>query len=162
MNVGVAAGAWRQLRRSCAHPVNRAGRDRAMALVAQCVDLRHVQQPRVLRTMRRVAPQAPLRLDRGVLEDEWPARLRVALGADRILIGRGLQVVVPEGAVRIVAVAALHQAFIHLVVEGHIERRLHVGVALKAERGLRSLEQLLLPVLACTLWQLVQPTLALA
>ena len=34
MDIGVAAGAWCQLRRSRAHRVNRAGGDRAMALVA--------------------------------------------------------------------------------------------------------------------------------
>jgi hypothetical protein len=112
-----------------------------VALVAQRVDVRHIQQPRVLRTVRSVATQASFRLDRGVLEDERPARLGVALGADRILIGRRLQVVVPEGAVNVVAVAALDQAFVHLVVERHIERRLHVGVALEAKRGLRSLQQ---------------------
>ena len=41
------------------------------------------------------------------------------------------------------AIAALHQALIHLVVEGHAEGRLHVRVALEAERGLRRLQQLL-------------------
>src|ERR1035441_10473647 len=41
VNIGVAADAWRQLRRSCVHPVNRAGRARAMALVAHCVLLLH-------------------------------------------------------------------------------------------------------------------------
>jgi len=141
MDIGVAADAWCQLRRSCAHRVNRAGRDRAMALVAQRVDIRHVQQPRVLRAMRGVAPQAPLRLHRGMLVDERPTRLRVALGADRILIGRGLQVVVSEGAVRIVAVRTFHEAFIHSVVEGHIERRLDVCVALEAKGRLFGLEQ---------------------
>ena len=34
VDICVAAGAWRQLRRSCAHRVNRAGSDRAMTLVA--------------------------------------------------------------------------------------------------------------------------------
>jgi len=143
MDVGVAAGARRQLRRSCAHPVHRAGRDRAMALVAQGIDLRHVQQACILRTMRRVASQAAFRLDRCVLEDEWPARLGMALGADLILIGRRLQVIVPESAMNVMAIAALDQTFIHPVMERHIERRLYIGVALKAEHGLRSLEQLL-------------------
>jgi len=40
-----------------------------------------------------------------------------------------------------VAIAARDQAFVHLVVERHIERRLSVGVALEAERRLRSLQQ---------------------
>jgi hypothetical protein len=40
-----------------------------------------------------------------------------------------------------VAIAARDQAFVHLVVERHIERRLSVGVALEAEGRLRSLQQ---------------------
>jgi hypothetical protein len=143
MNVGVAAGTRRQLRRSCTHPVNRAGRNGAMALVAKGVDLRHVQQAGILRTMRRVASQAAFGLDRGVLEDEWPARLGVALGANLILIGGRPEVVVPECAVWIMAVGAAHEPFIHLVMERHVEGRFYIGVALKAERGLRSFEQLL-------------------
>ena len=144
MDHGVAVNAGLQLRRSCVHPVNRAGSNWAVALVAQGVDRGHIQQPGVLRAMRSVAGQAALRLDRGVLVHEWPAVLHVALGADRILIGRGPDVVVPKGAVNIMAVAALDQAFVHLVVEGHIECRLHIGVALIAERGLGRLEQRLL------------------
>jgi len=50
------------------------------------------------------------------------ARLRVALGADRILIGGRLHVVRVEGAVRVVAVAALDQAFVHPVMERHGKR----------------------------------------
>jgi len=91
--------------------------------------------------MRGVAPKAPLRLHRGMLVNERPARLRVALGADRILIGRGPQVVVSEGAVRIVAIRASHEAFIHPVVEGHIEGRLDLCVALEAKNRLLGLEQ---------------------
>src|SRR5580658_4775795 len=144
MNKRVATDAWRDLRRSSAHRVNRAGGDRAMALVAQRVDVRHVQQPGVLRAMRSVAPQAALRLDRSVLVHEWPAGLGVALGADRILIGSRLQVVVPEGAVNVVAVAAFDQPFVHLVVKRHIERRLGVSVALKTEHWLWRLQQRLL------------------
>ena len=91
--------------------------------------------------MRSVAPQASLRLDRGMLVNERPTRLRVALGADRILIGHGFQVVVSEGAVRIVAVRTLHETFVHPVVKGHIEGRLDVCVALEAKGRLFGLEQ---------------------
>jgi len=76
----------------------------------------------------RVARQASFRLDRGMLKHEGPAVLHVALGADRVQIGGGPDVVVAESAVDVVAVAALQQAFVHLVMEGHVERRLHVGV----------------------------------
>ena len=124
--------------------MNCAGRYRAMALVAEGVDRRHIQQPRILRSVRCVATHASFRLDCGMLVHEWSACLGVALGANRILIRCGLEVVVPEGAVSIMAVAALDQTLIHLVVERHIECRLHVGVALEAERRLRSLEQCIL------------------
>ena len=110
-----------------------------MALVAQGIDLRHVQQSGVLRAMRSVAPQTSFRLHRCVLEDKWSSRLRVALGADRILVCRGLQIVVPECTVNVMAVAACDQAFVDPVVERHIECRFHVGVALKTERELISL-----------------------
>ena len=137
----MAAGAWRQLRRTRIHAVNRAARYGTMALVAQSVDVRHIQQPRILRSMGRVAAHAAFGLDRGMFVDKRPARLGVALGAYRVLVCCGLQVVVPERPVNIVAIAALHQLFIHLVVEGHVERGLHVRVALEAKCWLRSLEQ---------------------
>ena len=129
-------------RRSRSHSVNRVGSDAAMALVAQRVDGRHVQQAGVLGTVRSVASQTSLGLDRDVFKDERPARLAVALGADRVLVGRGLQVVGQEGAVHVVAIAARDQAFVHLVMERHIERGLRVGVALKAKRRLCRLQQL--------------------
>ena len=141
MDPGVAACAGRQLRRSSTHTVNRAGGHRAVALIAQRINTRHVQQPSVLRTMRSMAPHASFGLDRGVLVDERSARLHVALGADQVLIGSGFQVVVPESAVHVMAVAAIDRAFGHRVVERHSERPLHVAVALVAELRLRNLEQ---------------------
>ncbi len=41
----------------------------------------------------------------------------------------------------VVAIAARDQAFVHFMVERHIKRWLSVGVALEAERRLRSLQQ---------------------
>jgi len=114
-----------------------------MTLVAQHVDVRHVQQARILRAVRTVARRASFRLDRGMLVNERSTHIRVALGADLVLIGRGPQVIVPEGTVHVVAVAALDQPLIHPVMERHAERRLYVTVALIAERRLRGLEQVL-------------------
>src|ERR1700691_2347501 len=141
MDVGVAVRTSYGFRRPRAHSVDRVGSYAAVALVAERGDGRHVQQAGVLGTVRSMASQTPLGLDRDVFKDERPARLGVALGADRVLVGRGLQVVGSEGAVHVVAIAARDQAFVHLVVEGHIERRLSVGVALEAKRRLRSLQQ---------------------
>src|ERR1700683_2008990 len=142
MNIGMAVRTSYGFRRPRAHSVNRVGSYAAVALVAERGDGRHVQQAGVLGTVRSGASQTPLGLDRDVFIDERPARLGVALGADRVLVGRGLHVVGSESAVHVVAIAARDQAFVHLVVERHIERRLSVGVALEAERRLRSLQQL--------------------
>lgn len=112
-----------------------------MALIAQRIDVGHVQEPRILRTMRCVASQTTLSLDCGMFEDEWPACLRVALGANRILIGRGFDVVVPKGAMRVVAIGTFDQALVDSVVKGHIETGFDIRVALKAEGRLTYLEQ---------------------
>ena len=111
-----------------------------MTLVAQLVHAGHSQQAGVLRAMRSVARQASFRLDRRMFIHKGPTILHVALGAYRIQIGGRPDVVVPERSVDIVAVAALQQAFVHLVMEGHVEGRLHVGVALITEIGLRCLQ----------------------
>jgi len=142
MNHGVAIDAWCQRGRSRTHSVNCRGSNLTVALIAQRVDVRHIQQTRVLRPMRRVASHTSLGLDRSVLKHKGATRLGVALGADRILIGRGLQVVVPKGPVWIMAVRAAHSALVHLVVERHIKRRFRVGMALEAQCGLRSLQQM--------------------
>ena len=141
MDISVAAGAWCQLRRSCAHAMNRGCCNRTVALVAQRVDIRHIQEPCVLRSVRSVTSEAAFSFHRGVLIDKWSARFCVAFCADRILIGGGLQVVVPECTVRVVTVAAFDQLFIHLVVKRHVELRLYVRVALEAELRLRRLQQ---------------------
>ena len=141
MNIGMAVRTSYDFRRPRAHCVNVVVRYAAVTLVAERVDGGHVEQAGVLGTVRSVASQTSLGLDRDMLKDERPARLGVALGADRVLVGRGLEVVGLEGAVHVVAIAARHQAFLHFVVEWHIERRLSVGVALEAEPRLRSLQQ---------------------
>src|SRR5580698_1194233 len=141
MNIGMAVRTGYGFRRPRAHSVNRVGSYAAVALVAERGDGWHVQQAGVLGTVRSVASYASLGLDRDVFIDERPARLGVALGADRVLVGRGLHVVGSEGAVHVVAITARDQAFVHLVVERHIERRLSVGVALEAKRRLRNFQQ---------------------
>ena len=79
-----------------------------MALVAQLIDIGNIHQARILRAMRSVASQASLRLYRCMLKHEWTTRLCVALGANHILICCGLQVVVAESAVWIVAIRATY------------------------------------------------------
>jgi len=124
--------------------MNGAGGNLAVALVAQRGDSRHVQQTRVLGAMRRVARDASFGLDRGVLKNKRTTLLHVALGADGILIGGGLHIVLAKGAMHIVAILAGNQTFFNLVMEGHGELRLDLGVALEAELGLGGLEQMIL------------------
>lgn len=115
-----------------------------MALVAQRGNRRHIQQPRILRAVRRMASGATLSPDRSVLEREWPTHINVALGADGVLVGRGSQIDQIERAVRVMAVGALDQAFIHPVVNRQIELRFLVSVAPVAEPRLRSLQEVFL------------------
>jgi hypothetical protein len=73
-----------------------------------------------------VAAEAALSLYRRVFKHEGSAGLGVALGADCVLIGSRPNIVVAEGAMNVMAVAAFDQALIHLVMEGLRERRLDV------------------------------------
>jgi hypothetical protein len=59
------------------------------------------------------------------------------------LIGSGLEIVVAEGAVWIVAIAAANRAFVHWMVEGHVECGFLVAVASEAELRLFGLQQML-------------------
>jgi hypothetical protein len=76
-----------------------------------------------------------------VLKREWPGLVRVAREANRILRRRGSQLARQETAVRIVAIAALHQAFVHAMMERLGKRRFHFAVAVVAKLRLRILHQ---------------------
>jgi len=65
----------------------------------------------------------------------------VALRADQVLVGGGFEVVVPERAMHVMAVAAFDKALVHLVVERHGEGWLYVGVTLEAQIRLLCQEQ---------------------
>ena len=90
--------------------MDRGCRNRAVALVAQDVDVRHIEQPCILRPVRRVAPEATLALDRRVLVDKRPAFIGMALGADLIGIVPRPDVVPLKCAMNVVAIGALDQA----------------------------------------------------
>jgi len=142
MDHGVAANAGLHLCRTRAHTMYRSCGDRAVTLIAKLVDIGNVQQPRILGPVRCVTGKATFRLDRRVLEYKWSARLRMALGADSVLIRGRPDVVVAEGAVNIMAVTALDQPLIHLVMKRLRERRLHIRVAGVTKLGLRHLQQI--------------------
>jgi len=73
--------------------------------------------------------------------NERPQCLRMAFGADGILIRIGSQQLVLQRAMRIVAIATDQNTFVDLVMKRLRERRLHIGMAGVAELGLRHLEQ---------------------
>lgn len=64
------------------------------------------------------------------------SRLRVTLRADRINLRCRFQILVIETPMRVVTVRAGDQPFFHLVMERLIELRLHIGMALEAQRRL--------------------------
>ena len=89
MNLVVAHGAGLVLRglivRRPRWPLSREG----MALQAEHVHRHHFEQPRIGRTVRRVATGATFGLDRHVLVDEWPLLVDVALVTDEIATRQG-------------------------------------------------------------------------
>ena len=99
-----------------------------MALHTEGVDVVPGKQSRVRGPVRRVARNASLGLDGRMLVNKRPSSLGVALGADRVLIGSRLQVLGLKTSVGVVAIAAAHQSFIHLVVERLREGWLYIGV----------------------------------
>lgn len=86
--------------------------------------------------MRRVAGDASFRLHRRMLKDKWAGLFRVAGEADLVLRCRGAQLLRKEAAMRIVAIRAGEQAFIHSVMHGFGELRLYFTMASVAEHRL--------------------------
>ena len=76
-----------------------------------------------------MARDAALRLYRCVLKTEWPGFIGVAVEAKLVLCGGSTQLMREEAAMRVVAVAAYEQAFIHFVMKRPREFRLHLQMA---------------------------------
>ena len=113
-----------------------------MALQADRVHVCAVQQTWIRTAMRKVTCGATFGLHHRVLVYKRARCFRVALRAHRIHLRRGAKILAIERAVWIVTVAALHQSLFHLVVVGHIELRLRIGMTLEAKRRLRRRKQL--------------------
>ena len=88
-----------------------------------------------------MAGLAPIHFDRLVFEYEWPLLVGVALEANSVLCGIRTHLLRFHSAVDVVAIAALDQAFVHPMMEGHVELGLLLEVAPITELGLRLLEQ---------------------
>jgi len=79
------------------------------------------QQARIGRTMRRMTRNAALGLDGSMFVNKWSLLVYVTLDAGCVRAGRKSSLLEFEAAVRIVAIAALHRTFQHLVMERQLE-----------------------------------------
>ena len=115
-----------------------------MTLQAKHVHQAHFEQARIGGTVRRVATAAALGLHRHVLVNEGSLLVDMALVANRIPARQGPHL--PKGgrAVGIVAVVALHQAFVDPVVKGFGKISFGCGMAPVAQLGLALDQQMLL------------------
>ena len=85
--------------------------------------------------MRRVTGNAAIGFDRSMLVYEWSLLVCVTLDASSVRARRQSCLFKFETAVRVVAIAALHCAFQHFVVERQIE--LVLGLTMTTETELR-------------------------
>ena len=104
-----------------------------MARKAQQVHVADFQQMRIRRAVRCMARLATFNFYRLMLEHKWPAFFRVTGEAHRVLRRGGPYLLGLNRAMRIVAVIARNQAFVHPMMEGHRELRFLLGVARIAE-----------------------------
>ena len=93
-------------------------RGERMALQAQQIYLAHTKQAWVCGTMGRVATTAAFCFHRDMLVYKWSSGIGVALGADGVSARQSFYLPQGCGAMRVMAVAALKQAFIYAVVIG--------------------------------------------
>src|SRR5690348_8753012 len=104
-----------------------------MTLEAQHVHRRDPQQASTHRAMRGVATDAAVQADGRMLEHERPLFFTMAAQANIIFAGRGPQPAPAHGSVRIVAVLALYEAFVHAMAEWFAEFRFLLVMAAIAE-----------------------------
>ena len=87
------------------------------------------QQTWIRRTVRRMARDATVRLDRRVLVNKRSLLVCVTLDASCVGAGRESRLLELKTTVRIMAITALHRAFQHFVVERQLELVLRLAVA---------------------------------
>jgi hypothetical protein len=114
-----------------------------VTLQTQQVDLRDAQKSRIGRAVRRVATHASFGLDRHVLVNEGTLLVGVALVANGVASGRGAHLAQLRGAMHVVTIAALHQAFIYAMAVGTGEVGTGRSMAAVAQIGLGLDEQVL-------------------
>ena len=91
------------------------------------------QQPRIRRSVRRVTGGAPFGLYRSVFIGKRALLVRVTLDTSCIPAGCEPGLFEFESTMRVMAIAATHGSFQHLVMEGRRKRRLDLAVATHTE-----------------------------
>ena len=112
-----------------------------MALQAKHVHVAELEQVRVGRAMGDMAGRAAFGLDGFVLENERTVFVDVALVANGVLSGGCAHLLGRYRAVRVMAIATLHESLVDAMVERHGELRLLLQMAGVAELGLGLDEQ---------------------
>ena len=90
--------------------------------------------------MRRMARSTSFRLEWRVFESERSLLVGMTLNARRICAGCQSRLFELETTVRIVAIAALHRTFQHLVMERQVELVFRLTMTIQAELRLAVLE----------------------
>ena len=89
----------------------------AMTSQTQLVDRAVFQKTRVRRAVRNVTRRATFGFHRSVFVNKWPLLVRMTLHAGRVGAGRQSRLLEFKTTMRIMAIAALHDAFENLVME---------------------------------------------
>src|SRR5690242_20326562 len=116
-------------------------RGESMAFQAYQVHLRPLQESRVGGPVRHVARRASFYLHGFMLVHEGSRLVRVALEAHQVLRPCRPQLSRLEPAMLVMAVGALHQSFVHSMMEGPVELLLLIQVATVTKCRLLLLQQ---------------------
>ena len=115
---------------------------RAVTGQTQLRDAARNQQSRIRRTVRCVTRDTTIGLHRRMFVNERSLLVCMALDASRVSASRQPCLFKFETAVRVVAIATLHRAFQHLVMERQIELVLRLTMATETKLWLAVSEQL--------------------
>ena len=113
----------------------------AVTSQAQVIHRAELQHPRVSRPMRYVTRDTTVRLHRSMFERERSLLVCVTLDTSSIGSRRESRLFEFKPAVRIVAIAALHRAFQHLVMERQIELVLRFAMTTETKLRFARFEQ---------------------
>ena len=113
----------------------------AMTGQTELCDAARDQQTRIRRTVRRMASDAALSLYRSMLVNKRSLLVCVTLDAGCVRAGGEPRLLELKAAVRIVAIAAFHCAFQHLVMERQIKLMLGFAVTIQAKLRFAGQEQ---------------------